>query len=100
MVRASSFSRVDNPRLRLVTLASQTLKLPLQFVLITALSQANNFELTLKQNNNHIQTSSIKSVIMSGEAVMRPDKDHSKEVDKQLPEAEELAKVGYLNASK
>lgn len=24
---------------------------------------------------------------------MRPDKDHSAEVDKQLPEAEELAKV-------
>jgi hypothetical protein len=30
---------------------------------------------------------------MSGEAVMRPDKDHSADVDKQLPEAEELAKV-------
>jgi hypothetical protein len=29
---------------------------------------------------------------MSGE-VVRPDKDHSAEVDKQLPEAEELAKV-------
>jgi hypothetical protein len=29
----------------------------------------------------------------SGEAVLRPDKDHSAEVDKQLPEAEELAKV-------
>lgn len=26
---------------------------------------------------------------------MRPDKDHSKEVDKQLPEAEELAKVAF-----
>ena len=29
----------------------------------------------------------------SGEAVLKPEKDFSKEVDKQLPEAEELAKV-------
>jgi hypothetical protein len=32
---------------------------------------------------------------MSGEAVMRPDKDHSADVDKQLPEADELAKVSW-----
>lgn len=32
---------------------------------------------------------------MSTEAVLRPDKDHSKDVDKQLPEAEELAKVRF-----
>jgi hypothetical protein len=31
---------------------------------------------------------------MSGEAVLKPDKDFSSEVDKQLPEAQELAKVG------
>ena len=30
---------------------------------------------------------------MSTEAVLKPDRDHSKEVDKQLPEAQELAKV-------
>lgn len=30
---------------------------------------------------------------MSGEAVLKPDKDFSTEVDKQLPEAQELAKV-------
>jgi hypothetical protein len=30
---------------------------------------------------------------MSGEAVLKPDKDFSSEVDKQLPEAEQLAKV-------
>lgn len=30
---------------------------------------------------------------MSGEAVLRPDKDFSSEVDKQLPETEQLAKV-------
>jgi hypothetical protein len=33
---------------------------------------------------------------MSGEAVLKPDKDFSTEVDKQLPEAEELAKVAML----
>ena len=32
---------------------------------------------------------------MSTEAVLKADKDHSKEVDKQLPEAEELAKVTF-----
>jgi hypothetical protein len=30
---------------------------------------------------------------MSGEAVLKPDKDYSSEVDKLLPEAEVLAKV-------
>jgi hypothetical protein len=30
---------------------------------------------------------------MSGEQVLKPEKDFSSEVDKQLPEAEELAKV-------
>lgn len=30
---------------------------------------------------------------MSGEAVLKPDKDFTSEVDKQLPEAVELAKV-------
>lgn len=36
---------------------------------------------------------------MSTEAVLRPDKDHSKEVDKQLPEAEELAKVAFSSSN-
>jgi 26S proteasome regulatory subunit N5 len=31
---------------------------------------------------------------MSEGQILKPDKDFSKEVDKQLPEAEELAKVG------
>lgn len=35
---------------------------------------------------------------MSDEAVLRPDKDHSAEVDKQLPEAEELAKTNLQGA--
>jgi hypothetical protein len=30
---------------------------------------------------------------MSGETVLKPDKDHSSEVDKLLPETEALAKV-------
>jgi hypothetical protein len=30
---------------------------------------------------------------MSGEAVLKPEKDFSSEVDKQLPEAQDLAKV-------
>jgi hypothetical protein len=30
---------------------------------------------------------------MSGETVLKPDKDFSSEVDKQLPEAESLAKA-------
>lgn len=33
---------------------------------------------------------------MSSEAVLKPDKDFSSEVDKQLPEAEKLAKVSAL----
>lgn len=33
---------------------------------------------------------------MSGEAVLKPEKDFSKEVDSQLPEAEQLAKVSFL----
>jgi hypothetical protein len=32
---------------------------------------------------------------MPGEAVLKPEKDFSSEVDKQLPEAVELAKVLY-----
>jgi hypothetical protein len=34
---------------------------------------------------------------MSGEQVLKPEKDFSSEVDKQLPEAEELAKVLLLS---
>ena len=34
---------------------------------------------------------------MSDGQILKPDKDFSKEVDKQLPEAEELAKV-YMGA--
>jgi 26S proteasome regulatory subunit N5 len=39
---------------------------------------------------------------MSDGQILKPDKDFSKEVDKQLPEAEELAKVysrGFADAS-
>jgi len=32
---------------------------------------------------------------MSNEIVRKPDKDFTKEVDKQLPEAEQLAQVYY-----
>jgi len=35
---------------------------------------------------------------MSDGQVLKPDKDFSKDVDKQLPEAQELAKV-YLQAT-
>jgi hypothetical protein len=40
---------------------------------------------------------SISAITMSGEAKLKPDKDFSKEVDKQLPEAEKLAKVAIMN---
>jgi 26S proteasome regulatory subunit N5 len=33
---------------------------------------------------------------MSDEIVRKPDKDFSKEVDKQIPEAEKLAKVCHV----
>ena len=33
---------------------------------------------------------------MADAALFRPDKDHSKEADKIIPEAEELAKVFYF----
>jgi hypothetical protein len=36
---------------------------------------------------------------MSGEAVLKPEKDFSSEVDKQLPEAEALAKVAYYRSN-
>lgn len=32
---------------------------------------------------------------MSEGQILKPDKDFTKEVDKQLPEAQELAKVGH-----
>ncbi|KAI9739909.1 MAG: hypothetical protein M1818_004965 [Claussenomyces sp. TS43310] len=35
---------------------------------------------------------------MSGEAILRPDKDFTSEVDKQLPEAEELSKTNLQEA--
>jgi hypothetical protein len=33
---------------------------------------------------------------MSDGKVLKPDKDFTEEVDKQLPEVEKLAKVGFL----
>lgn len=32
---------------------------------------------------------------MSDGRILKPDKDFSKEVDKQIPEAREIAKVGF-----
>lgn len=32
---------------------------------------------------------------MSDGRIVKPDKDYSKEADKQIPEAQELAKVAY-----
>lgn len=34
---------------------------------------------------------------MSDGQILKPDKDFTKEVDKQLPEAQELAKVAYAS---
>ena len=35
---------------------------------------------------------------MSDGQMLKPDKDFTKEVDKQLPEAQELAKVGHVSS--
>ena len=35
---------------------------------------------------------------MSDGQILKPDKDFTKEVDKQLPEAQELAKVGHVSS--
>jgi len=33
---------------------------------------------------------------MSEGKILKPDKDYTKEVDKQIPEAQELAKVSHI----
>jgi len=56
------------------------------------------FASLLRHSNLKLPSSSGSPRKMSGEQVLRPEKDFSSEVDKQLPEAEELAKVLLLSA--
>ena len=58
----------------------------------------STYTTNLELPNSNQTSSNHNSSKMSDGQILKPDKDFTKEVDKQLPEAQELAKVGHVSS--